>query len=110
MIPRRSMDLDRLRALLAAGRFEWRKHALQRMAERRIAQAVALQVLHSGERIEDYPEDSPYPSALFLAWVEGRPLHAVAALDAEHDWAYIITVYEPDLEHFEPDYRTRRRS
>jgi hypothetical protein len=109
MISRKSMDVARLRAVLAAGRFEWRKHALQRMAERQISQTAGLEVLRSGERIEDYPEDSPYPSALFLAWVEGRPLHAVAALDAEHEWAYIITAYEPDLEHLEPDYRTRRR-
>lgn len=105
----KSMDVAHLRAVLEAGRFEWRKHALQRMAERHIAQVAALHVFRSGERIEDYPDDRPYPSALFLAWVEGRPLHAVAALDTQHDWAYVITVYEPDLEHFGPDYRTRRR-
>ena len=50
------MDVAHLRTLLEAGRFEWRKHALQRMAERHIAQAAALQVFRSGERIEDYPE------------------------------------------------------
>ena len=65
-------------------------------------------MLRAGARIEDYPEDVPYPSALFLGWVEGKPLHVVAALDAPAQWAYIITAYEPDLEHFESDYRTRK--
>ena len=90
------------------GRFEWRQHVLQRLAERGIRQAAVVEVLQAGERIEDYPEDVPYPSALFLGWVEGKPLHVVAALDAPAQWAYIITAYEPDLEHFESDYRTRK--
>jgi hypothetical protein len=97
-----------LKAALAADRFEWRKHALQRLAERGIAQAAVLEVLSSGERIEDYPDDAPYPSALFLGWIEGKPLHSVAALDTDNNWAYIITAYEPDLDHFESDYKTRR--
>ena len=52
--------------------------------------------------------DVPYPSALLLTWHEEKPLHVVASHDRDHQWAYIITVYEPDLEHFGPDYMTRR--
>ncbi len=63
----------------------------------------------SGEIIEEYSEDSPYPSALFLGWVKSEPLHVVAALDAEDSYCFIITAYKPDLEHFEPDFRTRRK-
>lgn len=104
------MDFPRrLRTALAANRFEWRKHALQRLAERGILQAPVLEVLSTGERIEDYPDDTPYPSALFLGWIDDKPLHAVAALDMDNNWAYIITAYEPDLEHFEPNYKTRRK-
>jgi hypothetical protein len=103
-----SVDLAHLRALLRAGRFEWSKHALQRLAKRSISQEDVLQVLGSGERIEDYPQDKPYPSALFLGWVGERPIHVVAAVDAEHEWAYIITTYEPGGEHFGPDHRTRK--
>jgi len=97
-----------LKAALAPGRFDWRRHVLERLAERGIDQAAVVGVLTSGECIEDYPEDEPYPSALFMGWAHGTPLHVVAALDGQHDWAYIITAYEPDPEHFEPDYRTRR--
>jgi hypothetical protein len=102
-------DQASLRDALANGRVEWRKHVLQRMAERGILQDVVLQVLIEGERIEDYPDAQPYPSALFMALVEGRRLHVVAAFDQRNEWGYVITAYEPDLDHFEDDYRTRRR-
>ena len=68
---------------------------------------VKLAVL-KGSIIEEYPDDSPYPSALFLGWFEGQPLHVVVAYDFHANRCYIITAYVPDLEHFEPDYKTRR--
>jgi len=68
-----------------------------------------IDVLMLGEEIEDYPADKPYPSALFLGWIEDRPLHVVVALDEETQWAYIITAYEPSLEYFEADFKTRRK-
>ena len=49
------------------------------------------------------------PRSSFFGWVEGKPPHAVPALDETNEWAYVITVYEPDLEHFEADYKTRRK-
>ena len=108
MVVGKSLLRERLVGALNAGRFEWRKHVLQRLAQHGIAQDAVCEVLRSGERIEDYPEDVPYPSALFLGWVGENPIHVVVALDEDHDWAYIITAYEPDLDHFEPDFRTRR--
>jgi hypothetical protein len=78
------------------------------MEERDIKRTDVLTVLRTRDRIEDYPDDYPYPSALFLGWIGGKPLHVVAALDAVGNRAIIITVYQPDLEHFELDYRTRR--
>ena len=103
-----SLDHSCLCKALRGGRFEWRSHALRRMMERGIRQDDVLRVLLTGERIEDYPNDMPYPSALFLAEIADRPIHVVAAYDAEHDWGYVITAYEPDSSHFEPDWRTRK--
>jgi len=60
------------------------------------------------ERIRDYPEDKPYPSALFLGWHEGTPLHVVAAVDEINETVYIITAYQPSLDYFETDYKTRK--
>ena len=109
MSPCTPLDVEQLRRAIDAGRFEWRRHVLQRLAERGLKQAAALEALRSGERIADYPDDTPFPSALFLGWAGERPIHVVAALDAQHDWAYVITAYEPDVDHFEPDFRTRRQ-
>ena len=94
---------------IAANCFEWRKHALQRLAMRGIPQTVVLKVLSLGEIIEHYPDDTPYPSALFLGRIEGKPLHVVAALDRQNNWAYIITAYEPDLNHVELGHKERRK-
>lgn len=102
------MNIAKLHDAIRLGRIEWRKHALQRLAERGILQRDVLEVLLSGELIEDYANDQPYPSALFLKFIAGEPLHAVAALDEKEPGAYIITAYRPSLDFFEPDYKTRR--
>ena len=104
----RSLNSTDLTAAIDANRVIWKRHVVRRMEEREIKRVDVLNVIQSGERIEDYPDDYPYPSALFFGWIEERPLHVVAAFDAEQRRAIIITAYEPDLEHFELDYRTRR--
>ena len=68
-----------------------------------------LHILGFGECIEDYPDDYPFPSGLFFGWHEANPLHVVAALEETSPRVYIITAYEPDVEHFENDFRTRRK-
>ncbi len=103
-----SQNLQALRKAVQAGRVEWRKHALQRLAERGIKQNDVLKVFVVGEQIEDYPDDKPYPSALFLGFVGEKPLHALAAFDKIDQIVYIVTAYEPSLEVFEEDYKTRR--
>ncbi len=80
------------------------------MAERNTPQAVVLEVLLSGERIRDYPEDKPFASALFFGYDDDRPLHVVASVDEAARQTFIITVYEPSLEVFEADYKTKRKS
>jgi len=77
--------------------------------ERTITREDVLQILLSGERIEDYPDDFPLPSALFLGRIAGGPVHVVAAFNGARKTVAIITVYEPPLNHFEHDFRTRRK-
>ena len=103
-------DLADFREAIAAGRIEWRKHVLQKLAERLISQQVVREVLLKGERIRDYTEDKPFPSALFLGYFSGKPLHVVAACDETNRKAFVITAYEPSLDIFESDYRTKRKS
>lgn len=64
-------------------------------------------VILNGERIEDYPDDWPLPSALFFGWSGARPIHVVAAFNHSMQVVYVITAYEPTSKHFESDFRTR---
>ncbi len=66
------------------------------------------EVLARGERIEDYPDDTPFPSSLWLGTSDGRVLHVVAADDEERDETIVITTYEPDPDQWESDFRTRK--
>jgi hypothetical protein len=103
------VNLAKLREALDKGSIEWEKHALERLISRSIPRYAVLQILRLGECIEDYPDDHPFPSGLFFGWHQDKPLHVVAALDETARLVYIITTYEPDQEHFEADYKTRRK-
>jgi hypothetical protein len=101
------LDLNKLRTLVSQKKIIWKRHALERMLERGLSRAVIFQVIASGELIEDYSEDRPFQTGLLLGWDGNRPVHVVATL--EEDVIGIITVYEPTTEHFESDFRTRRK-
>ena len=103
------LQLDILRQAVREGRVEWRKHVLQKLAERAISQQAVLDTLLTGERIRDYAEDRPFPSALFLGYIGTQTLHVVAGCDETDRRAFIITAYLPSLDIFEPDYRTRKK-
>jgi len=60
------LDGVKLSAALRSGNVEWRVHALQRMLQRQISRAEVKSVLRANDQIETYPDDFPFPSALFL--------------------------------------------
>ncbi len=102
------MNRDELKNAAVDGRVFWQRHSLERMLERGIARKHVIETLTGGEVIEDYPEATPFPSALLLGFFHDAPLHVVAGLDIESRHAFVITAYVPDLEHFEPGFRKRR--
>ena len=53
---------------MRSDKLKFRVHALQRIFQRNISIEDVRYVLTSGEVIEDYPEDEPYPSFLILDW------------------------------------------
>ena len=103
------LDMDIVHSALRSARVIWRKHALERMLGRGVSRDEVREVLLRGAQIEDYPDDFPFPSGLFLGTVADRSLHVVAGLDSKNKTVYIISVYEPDSDHFESNGRTRRR-
>ena len=78
------------------------------MFQRNIGIAEVQGVLESGETIESYPDDTPYPSRLVLGWSGTRPLHVVAADDFDGAQTYIVSVYEPDPALWDQDFRWRK--
>ncbi len=105
----RNIDDEKLKASVAAGSIEWQRHSLEKMFERNITRDQVIETILSGERVRDYPEDTPLPSALFLLFINTKPIHVVVAFSSELLRAYVITVYQPDLDHFEADFKTRRK-
>lgn len=86
----------------------FRRHALERMAERNISRVDVESIVEAGEVIREYTDDTPYPSRLVLGWRNERPLHVVAADDDTTNETYIITVYEPDPDVWEEDFRSKK--
>lgn len=86
----------------------FRLHAIERMAQWRVSETDVRHVLETGEVIEDYPDDWPYPSRLMLGEANDRPLHVVAARQEDADRYIVITVYEPDPFRWEPGFRKRK--
>jgi hypothetical protein len=79
------------------------------MFERGIGSAAVRGVVRFGEVIEDYPDDTPFPSCLILATAAEEALHVVVARDPASGRCYVVTVYWPDPELWEPGFRVRKR-
>jgi hypothetical protein len=92
----------------AEERMVFRVHALRRMFERRISVDDVRRVLETGDTIENYPEDVPYPSRLVLARVGSRPIHVVAADNQMDREVIVITAYEPDRTQWDSEFKRRR--
>ncbi|MEO8358283.1 MAG: DUF4258 domain-containing protein [Chloroflexota bacterium] len=86
----------------------FRVHAVQRMFERTISARKVAQALQSGETIEDYSADMPEPSRLILGFQGKRPFHVVTSENPEINQITIITVYIPDPNKWNKDFRSRR--
>jgi len=100
---------DIIKNAVKKGFIEWQRHALERMMERGISRDAVIETLLNGEIIEDCQDETPYPSALFLGMDKKQPIHVVAAIDYLIGRCFVITAYRPDKEHFESDYKTRRK-
>jgi len=92
------------------GRVIFRVHAIRRMFERGIGVDEAVQAIAAGETIESYPEDTPFPSRLILAWVGGDPLHVVIADNQADGETIVITAYRPEPGVWDAGFRKRGKS
>ena len=100
------MNINDIRNLCDLGVYRWTEHIIDRIAKRNISRDDVKQALISGEIIEDYPDDYPYPSCLIFSKVNNNPLHVVCGIGNNELW--LITTYYPSLNGWHDDYRTRK--
>ena len=79
-------------------------HAAMRMHERDISRTEVNHTLREGRVILSYPNDSPLPSFMLLAFPAGRPIHLLVGHDEAAHHCAMITVYEPDSSKWSQDF------
>lgn len=80
---------------------------MARLLQRGISIDDVKQVILTGEIIENYPDDYPYPSCLLLGKnFDERYLHVVCGFGEEELW--LITAYKPSAEKWQADLKTRK--
>ena len=101
------INIEELQEYYKQGKVLISVHAQKRLRERGIRQRDIRNCIMSGEIIEQYPTDFPFPSCLVFGYITGaRVLHVVAS--DEGTMSRIITAYFPDYEKFEKDLKTRK--
>ncbi len=83
-------------------------HAFRRMVERSISDTDVIRVITTGETIKEYPDDKPYASKLIFKTINNIPVHVVMAKD-ETGACIVITVYTPEPDVWNPDFRTKKQ-
>lgn len=84
-------------------------HAVKQMFQRTISMEEVDVVLKTGVTIIEYPEDKPFPSKILFAICDNRPLHIVCSYNQHEETTVIITVYEPSLDIWGNDFKTRKK-
>ncbi len=74
----------------------------------RISVREVYEIIRTGEVIEEYLTDKPYPSLLISGKTNvGRILHSVCSYNENEEVAIVITVYQPNPDLW-IDHRRRR--
>lgn len=89
-----TLTLHIIRTAARARRIKWRYHALLRAYQRGITRQQALQVIETGEIIEQRLRAKPFPKCLLMAMVEpDRPLYVAVGYDKARNYLHVITVH-----------------
>lgn len=87
----------------------WKDHALMRMRQRGIRVDDILDALQSGEVIEEYRTDKPFPSVLVNGRTnKARPIHVVVGVNESAGEIHIVTGYEPDPLRWDENFSKRK--
>jgi len=104
--------IGRIKKCFLENRVLYTQHARDEMRSEElgpISEEEVFEAVQTGEVIESYEHDKPYPSILMYGrTLRERPIHLVCAYAEEEDVTVVITVYEPDPSRW-IDYRRRRK-
>jgi hypothetical protein len=98
-------------ALIAERKVRVSAHAFARCSKRGILTTEVIAGAAQGLPIENYPDYHVGPAVLVLKF-DGLqlPVHALWGLEkGTTEPAVLVTAYRPDLDEWNPDFRTRRR-
>jgi len=90
-------------------KYVFRIHAVRRMFQRGIDEKEVKDILENGETIEEYPDDTPFPSRLALGWSARGPLHVVVADNQKSGERIVVTVYEPSPDQWDNEFKRRKQ-
>ena len=103
------LNIDELRKICIPENIELTMHAAKRLEQRGISINDVMSCIMSGEIIEQYPTDYPYPSCLILGiTVNSKFLHTVIGSNLSQLW--IVTAYYPDINKWSADFKTRKEN
>ena len=101
------IDIGTLREYFSNDTIVISEHAQNRCREPGIKQKDIRNCIMTGEIIEQYPDDFPFPSCLVYGYdLSNRVIHVV--ISSEGESGRIITAYIPNTEKFQDDLKTRR--
>lgn len=101
------MKIEEIKERVEKGKYYISFSHTEKLRRRKLSAQEIEQAISRGEIIEDYPYDARGASCLILGFAfKGRPLHIVCGKVREE--IIIITAYEPRLDEWEEDLRTRR--
>jgi hypothetical protein len=100
------LNIETLRILCRDDKIKWTLHALKRLRKRKILSEAVVSAVLSGEIIEQYPDDKPFPSCLIFNNDYENPLHVV--ISSDNKGVYLITEYCPNIDEWESDFKTRK--
>ncbi|RPJ54576.1 MAG: DUF4258 domain-containing protein [Dehalococcoidia bacterium] len=91
------MDIANIINAIQANRVNITQHARKEAKDDNLLLDEILYSTRNGEIIEDYPDDTPYPSCLVYGQNQDTyPVHSVWAYATDSQIAILITVYRPD--------------
>lgn len=101
------IKIEKLQEFYSQDRIIISIHAQERLRQRGIKQKDIRNCIMTGEIIEQYPDDFPFPSCLIFGYMcNNKILHVVAS--NEGNMSRIITAYFPNADKFHDDLKTRK--